>query len=58
MNLGMDTMVRFADSCSEVGIIEKQPNVEGRTMLMILSPKAAKPAPKAVKPKTQEPEIK
>ncbi len=41
---GIVIMQRFADSCAEYGTIEKQPKLEGRSMIMFI---AAKPAPKA-----------
>ena len=40
--IGMDTMTRFAEACSEVGNVEKPAKMEGRNMLMFLSPKTAK----------------
>ena len=40
--IGMDTMNRFADACSEVGNVEKPAKMEGRNMLMFLAPKTAK----------------
>jgi len=36
---GVGVLTRFADAISEVGDIEKAPSIEGRTMLMIVSPK-------------------
>lgn len=40
--LGVEIMQRFADAMSEVANMEKAPKLEGRTMLMFLSPKPAK----------------
>ncbi len=40
--IGMDTMTRFAEACSEIGNVEKPAKMEGRNMLMFLSPKTAK----------------
>ncbi len=40
--IGMDTMTRFAEACSELGNVEKPAKMEGRNMLMFLSPKTAK----------------
>ncbi len=40
--IGLDTMNRFAETCSEVGSVEKPAKMEGRNMLMFLAPKAAK----------------
>lgn len=37
--LGVDNMKRFADALSEEANIDKAPNLEGRQILMILSPK-------------------
>ena len=40
--IGLDTMNRFAETCSEVGSVEKPAKMEGRNMLMFLAPKTAK----------------
>ncbi len=40
--IGYDTMVRFAEYCSELGNVEKPAKMEGRNMLMFLAPKNAK----------------
>ena len=40
--IGLDTMNRFADACSEMGSVEKPAKMEGRNMLMFLAPKTAK----------------
>ncbi|HHW04110.1 MAG TPA: translation initiation factor IF-3 [Thermoanaerobacterales bacterium] len=40
--LGEDVLKKMADSVQEVGYIEKQPLIEGRNMVMILSPKQNK----------------
>ncbi len=40
--IGLDTMKRFADACSEVAVIEKPAKLEGRNMLMFLAPKSNK----------------
>ena len=39
---GIATMQRFAEACSETGSVEKAAKLEGRQMLMFLSPKGAK----------------
>ncbi len=39
---GIDMMLQFAELCSEVGNIERQPVMESRTMLMFLAPKPTK----------------
>lgn len=36
--LGHDVMTRFANELSDVAIVESQPNLEGRTMTMMLAP--------------------
>jgi len=38
-HLGEDVLKRFAEKLSEVGVIEKQPKLEGKNMIMILTPK-------------------
>ncbi len=40
--IGLDTMNRFAEACSEPGVVEKPAKMEGRNMLMFLAPKTAK----------------
>ena len=40
--LGQEVMDRFAEACSEFGIVEKPAKLEGRNMIMILAPKPAK----------------
>ena len=40
--IGLETMNRFADACSEMGSVEKPAKMEGRNMLMFLAPKTAK----------------
>ena len=39
---GTVIMSRFADACSEFGTVEKQPKLEGRSMLMFLAAKSSK----------------
>ena len=40
--LGNATIKRFADACADVGVIDKLPKMEGRSMVMFISPKASK----------------
>lgn len=40
--LGNDLIKRFAEQCSEFGVVEKQPKLEGRSLAMFLSAKPAK----------------
>lgn len=40
--LGTEIMKRFADACVDAAVIEKQPKLEGRSMLMFLAPKPTK----------------
>ena len=40
--IGLDLMNRFAESCSEVGNVEKAAKMEGRNMLMFMAPKSSK----------------
>ena len=37
--IGLDTMARFADALAEYGTVEKAAKLEGRNMLMFLTPK-------------------
>ena len=38
-NLGFGIMSRFADACAELSNVEKQPKLEGRSMIMFLAAK-------------------
>ncbi|MBO5248372.1 MAG: translation initiation factor IF-3 [Clostridia bacterium] len=40
--LGQEVMERFAQACSELGVVEKPAKLEGRNMIMILAPKPVK----------------
>lgn len=40
--IGLETMKRFAEVCSEVAAVEKPAKMEGRNMLMFLAPKPVK----------------
>lgn len=40
--IGLDTMTRFAQYCSEYSVVEKAAKMEGRNMLMFLAPKSGK----------------
>ena len=40
--IGLETMKRFAEACSEAAVVEKQAKLEGRNMLMFLAPKPNK----------------
>ena len=40
--MGKTIMERFADSCAEVGTVEKLPKLEGRSMTMFISAKQSK----------------
>ena len=39
---GMEVMNKFAEAVSDVGIMDKKPNFEGRSLTMILTPKTDK----------------
>jgi translation initiation factor IF-3 len=41
-NIGLTNMARFAESCAELSTVEKAAKLEGRQMLMFLTPKAVK----------------
>lgn len=41
-DIGMKIMLDFAQRCSEVGVVEKRPLMDGRHLIMILAPKTAK----------------
>ena len=38
-HLGTDILNKFGEGVSEVGVIDKQPKMEGRSMVMFLSPR-------------------
>lgn len=40
--LGEELLNRFAQQCSEFGVVEKQPKMEGRSIAMFVSPKVVK----------------
>ncbi len=40
--IGLKVMQDFAERCKEVSMVEKRPALDGRNMIMILSPKATK----------------
>ena len=40
-SLGEDILLRFRDEVEEVGVVDKQPKMEGRNMSMFISPKGA-----------------
>lgn len=40
--IGLDTMARFSEYCSENSVVEKPAKMEGRNMLMFLAPKPTK----------------
>lgn len=41
-NLGSDLLARFREACSEYGVVEKPPKMEGRSMAMVITAKTAK----------------
>jgi len=41
-DIGLDVMSDFAQRLSEVGVVDKKPNVDGRFMTMIVAPKPTK----------------
>jgi len=41
-NIGQELLVRFADQCSELAVMDKSPKLEGRHMSIFLSPRPSK----------------
>ena len=41
-NLGNELLQRFKEACSEYGVVEKPPKMEGRSMSMVISAKPVK----------------
>ncbi|MDP4094424.1 MAG: translation initiation factor IF-3 [Bacillota bacterium] len=39
---GKEVLEKFAEAVKDVGVVEKQPKLEGKSMMMILNPKANK----------------
>ncbi len=37
-SIGLNVMERFAEACSASGVVEKEPKLEGRQMIMFLAP--------------------
>ena len=50
-DIGAQLLKDFAEKCSEIANMDKQPKLEGRNMSMFLSPKPQTPAKKPAKPK-------
>ena len=50
--LGIELLKKFEEACAEKGSVDKQPAMEGRSMIMFLSP--IKPG-KVAKPKAEKP---
>lgn len=40
--IGEELLNRFGEACSEVGVIDKKPKMEGRSIVMFMSPKPKK----------------
>lgn len=40
--LGKESVERFADACSEYGVVAKEPKLEGRSMVLFMSAKSSK----------------
>ena len=38
-SMGAQVLNKFAESITEVGVVERKPKLEGRSMIMILNPK-------------------
>ena len=41
-NIGQDLLVKFAEECGDLAVLDKSPKLEGRHMSIFLSPKPAK----------------
>ena len=46
-DIGKDLLLKFAEQCSEVAALDKDPKLDGRHMSIFLSPKAAKEGKKS-----------
>ena len=45
-NIGQELLLKFAESCGEVAVMDKSPKLEGRHMSIFMSPKPVKDAKK------------
>lgn len=45
-NIGQDLLLKFAEECGEIAVMDKSPKLEGRHMSIFLSPKPTKDAKK------------
>jgi translation initiation factor IF-3 len=41
-DIGAELLERFAEGCAEVSTVDKKPKLDGRHMIMFLSPKSSK----------------
>ena len=57
MYLGEDVLKKFEEDLKESGVIEKRPNVEGRTMSMIVAPLSKKSGSKKGKGNESRPKL-
>ena len=48
-DIGRKLLLKFAEDCGEVAVMDKEPKLEGRHMNMFLSPKVSKDAKEATK---------
>ena len=55
-DIGKDILRKFAEGCSEVGNMDKDPKLEGRNMSMFISPKSQAQIKKAAKEKKKQQE--
>ena len=53
VNLAMDLMHRFAGDLKALGILDREPRIEGRTVIMIVSPIPQKGKPIPLEPKEE-----
>lgn len=44
--IGADLLKRFAEGCAEASVVDKKPKLDGRHMIMFLSPKSSKDSKK------------
>ena len=45
-NIGQELLLKFAEECGELAVMDKSPKLEGRHMSIFLSPKPVKDAKK------------
>ncbi len=54
--IGLEVIKKFGEACTEIGVIEKHPALDGRQMLMFLAPKSSSTSKKTKESKAEDAE--